>query len=59
MQQLERGSAASDIIAISRLSPIDRRVITHAVKEIRATQERMASTAGSLGIDQWRTPTER
>lgn len=51
--QHERGSAVSDIVTMHRLSPIDRSVISQAVREISAVQKRMENVAQYLAPDEW------
>ncbi|PWJ53057.1 CBS domain-containing protein [Quadrisphaera granulorum] len=43
LEQLDAGEAATDVVVIDKLSPIDRSVIRQAVREVAAVQRRAAN----------------
>ncbi|HET9648656.1 MAG TPA: putative nucleotidyltransferase substrate binding domain-containing protein [Microlunatus sp.] len=55
--QLQRGEAPSDLLTLDRLSPIDRSVVTQAVREIAAVQRRMDNVSLYVPIGSWTSPT--
>ncbi len=54
--QLDAGEKPSDAVRIERLSPIDRSVISQAVREITAVQRRAANLAAAAPTDAWLEP---
>ncbi|MGW0035847.1 putative nucleotidyltransferase substrate binding domain-containing protein [Gordonia sp. NPDC003376] len=46
---LDRGEQPSDLVTMSRLSPIDRSLIAQSVREIAAVQRRMAGLSAVVG----------
>lgn len=53
LAQLDSGEAASDVISVDQLSPIDRAVIGQAVREISAVQRRAANLSASAPAGAW------
>ena len=54
--QVQRGEPPTDLLTLDRLSPIDRSVVTQAVREIAAVQRRMDNIAHYLPIGDWTAP---
>ena len=54
--QLDAGEKPTDSVSIDRLSPIDRSVISQAVREIAAVQRRAANLSASAPTDAWLEP---
>ncbi len=54
--QIQRGDQPSDLLTLDRLSPIDRSVVTQAVREISAAQRRMDNVSQYVAIGDWTTP---
>ena len=54
--QLDAGEKPTDAVSIDRLSPIDRSVISQAVREIAAVQRRAANLSASAPTDAWLEP---
>ena len=54
--QLDAGEKPTDSVSIERLSPIDRSVISQAVREIAAVQRRAANLSASAPTDAWLEP---
>jgi len=54
--QLDAGEKPTDIVSVGRLSPIDRSVISQAVREIAAVQRRAANLSASAPTDAWLEP---
>ncbi len=53
LAQLDSGQAASDVLSVDQLSPIDRAVIGQAVREISAVQRRAANLSASAPAGAW------
>ena len=49
-------SSPSDVVSRERMSPIDRSVVTEAVREIAAVQRRMDNVAAYLPAEAWTGP---
>ena len=56
--QVQRGEPPTDLLTLDRLSPIDRSIVTQAVREIAAVQRRMDNLAHYLPIGAWTAPDE-
>lgn len=56
LEQRQRGEPASDVIVMSRRSPLDRSVIASAVREIVAVQRRMDNVAVYVPPAGWVAP---
>jgi CBS domain-containing protein len=56
--QVQRGEQPTDLLTLDRLSPIDRSIVTQAVREIAAVQRRMDNIAHYLPIGAWTAPDE-
>ncbi|HEY5981756.1 MAG TPA: putative nucleotidyltransferase substrate binding domain-containing protein [Microlunatus sp.] len=56
LAQLDAGEPPTDLVSIDRLSPIDRSVISQAVREISAVQRRAANLSVSAPSDAWLEP---
>ena len=56
LRQVEAGLPATDDLELSRLSVIDRSIITRAVREIAAVQKRMANLSRYTEIEEWNRP---
>jgi CBS domain-containing protein len=54
--QVQRGEPPSDLLTMERLSPIDRSVVTQAVREIAAVQRRMDNVSLYVDIGAWTSP---
>jgi CBS domain-containing protein len=54
--QLDAGEKPTDAVSIDRLSPIDRSVISQAVREIAAVQRRAANLSMAAPTDAWLEP---
>jgi CBS domain-containing protein len=57
-QLLQRsdGDRPSDVLTLDRLSPIDRSLVTEAVREIAAIQRRMTNVASYVSEEEWTAP---
>ena len=57
--QHQRGEPPTDLITRDRMSPIDRSVVSQAIREIAAVQRRMDNIAAYLPAEAWtsRAPT--
>jgi CBS domain-containing protein len=53
LEQHERGEAPTDVLAMARLSPLDRSVIAQAVREISAVQRRMDNVSLYVAAEDW------
>lgn len=53
MDQIAAGTTPSDRLVIDRLSPIDRSVLTRAVREIQAAQRRAENIARVVPPEEW------
>ncbi len=53
LAQLDRGERASDVISMRRLSPLDRSVISQAVREIATVQRWMANLSQVSSPETW------
>ena len=53
LSQRERGSTPTDIVTMHRLSPLDRSVISQAVREISSVQKRMENVSQYVSPDEW------
>ncbi len=51
--QIERGEAATDVLSMRRLSPLDRSLIAQSVREIAAVQRRMSNLSQLTSPDTW------
>ena len=56
VRQVQRGGRPTDVVTMSRLSPIDRATISQAVREISSNQKRMATIAQQLPPGEWTKP---
>lgn len=56
LRQVEAGLPATDDLELSRLSAIDRSIITRAVREIAAVQKRMVNLSRYTEIEEWNRP---
>lgn len=56
LAQLDAGEQPTDDVTLDRLSPIDRSVISQAVREISAVQRRAANLSASAPIEAWLEP---
>ena len=56
LNQLARGEAPDDVVVMDRLSPIDRSIITRAVREIAAAQRRADNVALYVEPRSWVAP---
>jgi len=54
--QIQRAEPPSDLLTLERLSPIDRSVVTQAVREIASAQRRMDNVAQYVPIGAWTAP---
>jgi CBS domain-containing protein len=54
--EYERGEKPLDVVSRERMSPIDRSVVTEAVREIAAVQRRMDNVAAYLPAEAWTGP---
>jgi CBS domain-containing protein len=54
--QRQRGEKPADVVSRDWMSPIDRSVVTEAVREIAAVQRRMDNIAAYLPAEDWATP---
>ncbi|GAA3624955.1 putative nucleotidyltransferase substrate binding domain-containing protein [Microlunatus ginsengisoli] len=54
--QVQRGEQPSDLLTMDRLSPIDRSIVTQAVREIAAIQRRMDNVSQRIPIGDWTAP---
>jgi CBS domain-containing protein len=52
----ELGSRPSDVVTMSRLSPIDRSVVAQAVREVAAVQRRMENVSHYVPPQDWTEP---
>ena len=59
LMQHEDGVRPSDELLVARLSPIDRSVLSQAVREIAAVQRRMANVSAYVPEEQWVTGATR
>lgn len=57
LMQHEAGQRPSDEMTLELMSPIDRSVIAQAVREIAATQKRMANVSSYVPAEEWALPT--
>ena len=55
-REMER--AGADVLVLESLSPIDRSMLTQAVREVAAAQRRMDNIAQYVPIDAWTSPEE-
>ncbi len=58
LRELGEGRPASDVLVLESLSPIDRSMLTQAVREVAAAQRRMDNIAQYVPIDAWTSPEE-
>jgi CBS domain-containing protein len=56
LRQYQAGERPSDVLALGHVSPIDRSVVTQAVREIAAAQRRMDNVSHYLETDEWVSP---
>lgn len=56
LRQVDRGEQPTDLLAMDRLTPIDRSVVAQAVHEIAAVQRRMANVAAYSLPEDWAAP---
>jgi CBS domain-containing protein len=54
--EYQRGEKPLDVVSRERMSPIDRSVVTEAVREIAAVQRRMDNVAAYLPAEAWTGP---
>jgi len=54
--QLDRGEAASDVLTMQRLSPLDRSLVGQAVREVSAVQRRMDNMSHYMSVREWAGP---
>ncbi len=54
--QIQRGEQPSDLLTLDRLSPIDRSIVTQAVREVAAAQRRMDNVSQYVPIGHWVSP---
>ncbi len=54
--QLQQGERPTDLLALDRVSPIDRSVIAQAVREISAAQRRMDNVSAYVPVEAWTAP---
>ncbi len=52
----QKGNRPSDVVTMSRLSPIDRSVVAQAVREVATVQKRMENVSHYLPPKDWTTP---
>ncbi len=55
---VSQGRAPSDVLVLESLTPIDRSMVTQAVREVAAAQRRMDNIAQYVPIDAWTSPEE-
>jgi CBS domain-containing protein len=48
--QLDHGEKATDVLTMSRLSPLDRSLVGQAVREVSAVQRRMENMSHYLSV---------
>lgn len=53
LAQIQRGEEPSDVLVMHQLSPLDRSLISQAVREIAAVQRRMTNLAQVTGPADW------
>ena len=53
LAQIDRGEAPSDLIVIGALSPLERSLVSQAVREVAAVQRRMSNIAQLTSPDSW------
>ncbi|MFT4083001.1 MAG: DUF294 nucleotidyltransferase-like domain-containing protein [Nocardioides sp.] len=58
LDQHRRGERATDVLLLTRLSPIDHSIINRAVREIAAAQKRADNVSNYLPTEQWTLPEE-
>lgn len=56
LMQHQRGDRPSDVLALNRMSSIDRSVIAQAVREIAAAQRRMDNVSHYVPAESWAAP---
>ncbi len=56
LRQIDAGETPTDVLELDRVSPIDRSVITEAVREVAAAQRRMTNIAAYVEPDAWLRP---
>lgn len=54
--QLDRGERATDVLTMSRLSPLDRSLVGQAVREVSAVQRRMENMSHYLSVREFVDP---
>jgi CBS domain-containing protein len=54
--QVDRGETATDVLTMSRLSPLDRSLVGQAVREVSAVQRRMENMSHYLSVREFVDP---
>ena len=58
LRELSQGRPTSDVLVLESLSPLDRSILTQAVRAVAAAQRRMDNIAQYVPIDAWTSPEE-
>lgn len=58
LREVRQGRPPTDVLVLESLSPIDRSMVTQAVREVAAAQRRMDNIAQYVPIDAWTSPEE-
>ena len=56
LRQYQAGETPTDVVTLNRLSPIDRSVVSQAVREIAAVQRRMDNVSHFVAVEEWASP---
>ena len=56
LRQHQRGEAPTDVVALDRISPLDRSVLAQAVREVSAVQRRMDNVSHYVPAEAWALP---
>jgi CBS domain-containing protein len=53
LRQWQAGDSPTDVLEMQRVSPIDRRILSQAIREVAAVQRRMDNIAVYVPVDEW------